>query len=202
MLEKHGYTSNMSTYHDTDYPEKFFTFDDATIYTSGGACPFQATGRIDSHDFYFRLRHGGASLDIGSHFEGYLNVNKAEYGYLDGACSDDEFKQIMNALLDGYTQVKTPVSTAYNESYNYGMVKFYRDATSLEIGGSMTGSWIEDPSVSFEMEVLDGQAILECSNGYSRQMDVNTEEYDYSQFALPSGKAKEVFNLLIADYSM
>lgn len=65
-----------------------------TITGSGGAVPFQAEGTIDGYEFYFRYRHGSASLRVGTDDAVSVPYWAAGVVYgddLDGTLNYDEF---------------------------------------------------------------------------------------------------------------
>lgn len=186
-------------YNDSFYPAKTFTLDDARVLTSGGACPFQATGTINGEDFYFRLRHGGASLDIGKNFEGYINASTSEYGHLDGACSDEEFEMLFNKMIESYVPLKRPCTDPEYATYSFADAHIWRN--DIANGGTMNGKLTGYIFTSFQMEVLNGIATLETPDGYVRSLNVDEHLGEYCQSSIPENKIQEVFNILIADYS-
>jgi len=67
----------------------------------GGACPFQAEGFIGNEPFYFRFRHGYASLT----FRGETESFNPEPGRMaDGSCSYNEFESWMNILVHDWAE--------------------------------------------------------------------------------------------------
>lgn len=182
----------MVYYTETDYPEKTFTIDEANVRESGGACPFQAEGSIAGEFFYFRLRNGYASLEVGSHFSNGTSVNTSEYGYLDGACSYDEFEQIFNDLIETYVPEKTPVS--YPGSYG---TLSYSDATVLTASDHLITGEIDDDF--FSLEISGGIVTLEIGD-YERMIRLSYGEYDDMYSAFEEKHIEGVFNRLIADY--
>lgn len=181
----------MVYYTETDYPEKTYTLDDAQVRESGGACPFQATGYVAGESFYFRLRHGGASLDVGSHFSEGMNVSTAEYGYLDGGCSYDEFEQIFNKLMEDYRPEKTPVSYPRNSAVSYV------DAEISVKSDSMITGEIDDEF--FTLEINNGVVTLEIGD-YERMIRLSYGEYEDMFYSFEEKHIEDVFNRLIADY--
>lgn len=180
----------MVYYTETDYPDKTFTIDDAQVRESGGACPFQATGYVAGESFYFRLRNGGASLEVGSHFSNGLNVSNSEYGYLDGACSYEEFEQIFNALMVDFRPEKTPI--------NYpGAGLSYADATVSSKSDYLITGEIDDDY--FSLEIYNGVVSLEIGD-YERMIRLSYGEYDDMYSSFEDAHIKDVFNRLIADY--
>lgn len=68
-----------------------------TITEQGGACPYQATGTILSLPFYFRYRHGHATLEVGE-----SRFGTAHGDSYDGSLSDEEFETLFRLLLRQY----------------------------------------------------------------------------------------------------
>lgn len=88
---------------DTDFDDRYQSLvatDTQTCY----ACPTQWEGRLhDGRHFYFRYRHGWASLAVGYDIDdvkGRSHVGM-EYGdHLAGVLDDSEYHRLFLALLD------------------------------------------------------------------------------------------------------
>lgn len=185
----------MSNYNETSYEDKTFTIHDANVRESGGACPFQATGSVAGEYFYFRLRNGYASLEIGSRYSDGINVDNSTYGYLDGACSYSEFEAIFDELAAGYRQVKTPVC-----SPEYARLS-YKDAVVLHKDSYSISGEIDD--TTFTMEIEDGVlklVIASYPDVYFRSLDNRSGEYGDMYSSLDDEAIENVFNLLVADF--
>lgn len=181
----------MVYYTETDYPERTLTLDDARVRESGGACPFQATGSIAGEFFYFRLRNGYASLEVGSHFSNGTNVDNSTYGYLDGACSYDEFEQIFNELMETYRPEKTPMNYPGGSSLSYADAEISVKSDTL-----ITGEIDDD---FFSLEIENGVVTLEIGD-YERMIRIDYSEYGDMYSSFEDEYIEDVFNRLIADY--
>lgn len=182
----------MVYYTETDYPDKTLTLDDAQVRESGGACPFQATGYVAGESFYFRLRHGYASLEVGSHFSNGISVDNSEYGYLDGACSYDDFEKIFNELMETYKPEKTPINFP-----GYYETPTYSDAVvSVKSDYLITGEIDDD---FFYLEISNGVVTLEIGD-YQRLLHISYGEFGDMYSSFEDEHIEEVFNRLIADY--
>lgn len=196
------------SYYDEMYPDKPYTYQDATVYDAGGACPFQASGKVGSNDFYFRVRHGSASLDVAdgeNTYERYTNVNTAEYDYLDGTCDMDTFEKLFDLMIADFRETKTPKYDVDDGQYNF------TDVSNIDITSGqdfiLAGEMV-DVGVKVELTIEGDTASLKTDNGYFRQMNVLTESYDYLNGSVSdSGSLSEnpellarVFNALMADY--
>lgn len=84
---------------DTFVPDEPYTIKDAIVTSADGACPFQAYGTIFGKSFYFRLRHGSATLQIDGGYHNSLDADTPEFGNCDGVCSYAEFEKMFNALI-------------------------------------------------------------------------------------------------------
>lgn len=186
----------MAYYNETDYKDKTFTIHDADVRESGGACPFQATGSVGGEFFYFRLRNGYASLEVGSDYSDGVNVDNASHGYLDGVCSTDEFEEIFDELIAQYRQAKNPVA-----SPTYARLSF-SDATILHKDEYSIRGEIDDSD--FELEIENGTVTLKVSSypdEYERVLKIGYGEYGDMYSGLDDEYIEEVFNILIADFS-
>lgn len=196
------------TYYDEMYPDKPYTYNDVELSESGGACPFQAIGQVGQSDFYFRVRHGAASLSLTNHGEEYtrsVNVNTAEYGYLDGTCDQETFERLFNMMVSDYREKHIPKYDAEDGQYDFTDVK----VLSISYDGELVfeGDFL-DIGADVRMNIEGGTATLVMSNGYHREMNVFTAEYDYLNGIMSdSGELVRnmdllirVFNALMADY--
>lgn len=182
----------MISYTETDYPEKTFTIADADVRESGGACPFQATGTVGGESFYFRIRHGSASLEVGSHYRESLNANIARWDYADGAIDYSTFEEMFTELIASYRPKKTPVGYPGYSSLSFSdAVIDYR--TEHMISGT-----IDDETFTLE---IDGSTItLDIDYGrYVREIELYYGEYNDMYIFDSEAPIEEIFNRLIAD---
>lgn len=182
------------TYYETDYPDTTLTLDDATVREWGGACPFQATGSINGEFFYFRLRHGYASLEVGSYFDEGISVDNSEWGYLDGGCSYSEFEAIFNHLMQSYHPKKTPVGLAGSSRLSF------EDAVIESNNGYMITGTVENQYFTMEMEQSTIKMNIDFGT-YEREITLEYGEYDDMISFDEDSPLEEIFNRLIADYS-
>lgn len=184
----------MANYREVDYKDKALTIHDADVRESGGACPFQATGSVGGEFFYFRLRNGYASLEVGSSYSDGINVDNAAHGYLDGVCSTSEFEEIFDELIAQYRDEKTPVA-----SPSYARLSF-KDATITYRNDYSISGEIDDSD--FTMEIKNGVLTLNVSSypdEYERTFKISYGEYGDMYSELQKEHIEEVFNILIAD---
>jgi len=86
-----------------DWSELRKQFPSLEISSYGGACPLQAEGEIFGMPFYFRFRHGHASLNL-SYDDSKIYIEpayRASIGFGDsllGVLSDEEFVEIFTKL--------------------------------------------------------------------------------------------------------
>lgn len=184
---------------DPDYPDKSFTIDDADISDAGGACPFQANGYVNGESFYFRLRNGYASLDIGSDYNNGISVDNARYGYLDGSCGYSDFEALFDELVADYRPMKVPVRSP--EEARLSIDDFHIDHVYNGEYAYVTGdSKMETgEDIYFIFELTNGTAKLIIGD-YERVLNTNTRDWLYIYDTCGIEDFKKIFNTLIADY--
>lgn len=189
----------MSYNEDPDYPDKSFTIADAEVTDAGGACPFQANGYVNGSSFYFRLRWGSASLEIGSDYRNSLDASTAHYGHLDGSCSYSDFEALFNELAADYRPMKVPVRSP--EEARLSIDDFHIDHVYGGEYAHVTGDSKEETGedIYFTFEIDGGIAKLTIGD-YERAMDVDTHEWLYIRDTCGIEDFKVFFNILIADY--
>lgn len=80
-------------------------FDGITFLSAGGACPVQAQGSYQDMEFYFRYRHGEASLGWGAdpirlpEYEDVLPYGDTFDGYMTVEEFEDVFSNLMYNLI-------------------------------------------------------------------------------------------------------
>lgn len=189
----------MSYNEDPDYPDKSFTIEDATVSDAGGACPFQANGYVNGESFYFRLRWGSASLEIGSDYRNSLDASAPSWGRLDGSCSYSDFEELFDELARDYRPMKVPVrgpEEARLSIDDFDIDRVYNREYAYVTGDSKKETG-ED--IYFVFDLTNGIAKLTIGD-YERVMDTNTEDWLYIYDTCGIEDFKVIFNTLIADY--